>query len=174
VVRDRRPDAHLLVIGPLDATDPPPAGVLAELRADPRVRMPGEDWNVAPLYRAMDLFCLPSYREGCPTVVLEAAAMALPTVAFRVSGVVDAVEDGVTGRLVEPLCARQLADAIDDYLGNPELRRRHGDAARRRATTRFSQDVVWKALRTFYLSFADEPTAAAAVAPQGPQCTDAI
>ena len=107
-LRQQCPSAYLLMIGPPETTDPPPCGRL--WWNWPRTRgsvMPGEDWDTAPLYMAMDVFCLPSHREGCPNVALEAAAMQLPVVAFRVCGVVDAVADGVTGRLVDPLTSRR-------------------------------------------------------------------
>ena len=103
LLRDRCPSAHLLIIGPPEETDPVSDETQLALAGDPRVHLPGADWDTAPLYMAMDVFCLPSHREGLPNVLLEAAAMELPAVAFRVPGVVDAIEDGVTGRLVTAL-----------------------------------------------------------------------
>ena len=155
-LRDRCATAYLLLVGPREAADPVPEGTWRELAEDPRVRVTGLDWNTPPLYAAMDLLCLPSHREGCPNVPLEAAAMELPVVAFRVPGMVDAVEDGVTGRLIEPMRVDALTDALYAYLLDPEIRRGHGLAGRDRVVARFSRAIVWTALTSFYSSLAAE------------------
>lgn len=151
-VRDGFPRAHLLVIGPDEPNDPVSPAVLEALAADPRVHLVGPDWNPAPLYAAMDLFCLPSHREGCPNVALEAAAMELPVVGFHVPGVTDAVVSGQTGELVEPFSAGKLAEAIRKYFRQPSLRAWHGRAGRSRVQTLFAREKVWAALTKFYLS----------------------
>src|SRR5204863_7486064 len=153
-LRDRCPAAHLLIVGPPEQVDPVPEETRLALAGDPRVHLPGADWDTAPLYIAMDLFCLPSHREGFPNVLLEAAAMELPVVAFRVPGVVDAVDDGVTGRLVTALNVKELAETLGDYLRDASLRRRHGQAARQRVTERVGQKKVWAALAECYASLA--------------------
>jgi glycosyltransferase involved in cell wall biosynthesis len=155
-LRDRCASAYLLLVGPREAADPVPEGTWRELAEDPRVRVTGLDWNTPPLYAAMDLLCLPSHREGCPNVPLEAAAMELPVVAFRVPGMVDTVEDGITGRLLEPLSVDALTDALYAYLIDPEIRRRHGLAGKDRVVALFSRAIVWTALTSFYSSLAAE------------------
>jgi glycosyltransferase involved in cell wall biosynthesis len=91
---------------------------------------------------AADVFCLPSYREGFGQVVIEAAACVVPTVASRIYGITDALEDGKTGRLfpagdVEALVSNLLA-LIDDAA----LRQHMGEAARVRALELFSSDKI--------------------------------
>jgi len=153
-LRERCPSAYLLIVGPRETTDPIPEEIWGDLANDPRVRMTGLDWNTPPLYRAMDLLCLPSHREGCPNVPMEAAAMELPVVAFRVPGMIDAVDDGVTGRLIEPLSVEALADALQDYLLDPAKCAAHGRAGRRRVVALFPQELVWAAIADFYSSLA--------------------
>ena len=87
--------------------------------------------------------------------------MELPVVAFRVPGVVDTVEDGVTGRLVDPLRVDALTDALHAYLVDPQIRTRHGQAGKRRVVALFSRAVVWTALTSFYSSLASQCTEAA-------------
>lgn len=145
------PDLHLVLVGPHEAQDPIPIQVDRVLREDPRVHFVGEEWNTPPLYAIMDLLILPTYREGFPTVVLEAAGMRVPVVATQVPGCVDAVHDGVTGLLVPPYDAGGLAGAVGRYLQDPDLRRRHGSAARDRVLREFRPDHVWQAMYQEYV-----------------------
>jgi len=151
-LRDAHPDLHLLVVGDVEAEahDLAPAEAVHTLRSDPRVHLAGMDWDTPPLYAAMDVVALPTYREGFPVVPLEAAAMALPVVATRVTGCVDAVRDGVTGTLVPPRDARALARALGAYAASARLRRAHGAAARERVLAEFRPDAVWAALYAEY------------------------
>jgi len=144
-LRDTHPRARLLLVGPLESEDAAPPSALAALRADDRVRFAGEVRDPAPLYRAMDLVVLPTYREGFPVVPLEAAAMRLPVVASRCVGCVDAVQDGVTGTLVPVGDAEGLARALSAYLADPDLRERHGRAGRERVEADFRPDRVFAA-----------------------------
>ena len=160
---DRR--VHLLVVGAPDPVDPPPGDVLAALRADPRVLLLGHVSEMTPLYAAMDVVALPTYREGFGQVALEAAAMALPIVATRVPGCVDAVKDGTTGTLVPARDPASLVDALRRYLSDPELRARHGAQARQRALREFRQDAIWTALAAEYEDLLHRASRAAS---QGP------
>lgn len=139
----------LLIAGDVDPTDPPDAATLASLQAhavllghaDPRAFL-----------AAIDVLVLPTYREGFPTVALEAAAMELPVLASRATGCVDAVVEGVTGDLVPIGDADALAVALERYLEDPPLRRRHGLAGRERAVTRFARARVHALTVDFYRS----------------------
>jgi glycosyltransferase involved in cell wall biosynthesis len=150
ILRQRDDDVRLVLAGEVDDSDPPPHSALAMLRDDPRVLFAGQVREVQALYAAMDIVVLPSYREGFPTVALEAAAMALPIVATLVPGCVDAVSDGETGRLVPARDPVALALAITGYLADPALREAHGAAARRRAVACFGQRAVWEATVSEY------------------------
>jgi colanic acid/amylovoran biosynthesis glycosyltransferase len=88
-------------------------------------------------YAAADVFCLPSFAEGVPVVLMEAMAMELPVVATDVMGVRELVEDGATGLLVRPGRADLLADAIARLAGDADLRRRLGAAGRQTVLREF-------------------------------------
>jgi lipopolysaccharide/colanic/teichoic acid biosynthesis glycosyltransferase len=144
-IREEIPNSYLLIAGEPEARDALPEAVLASLRSDPRVKMLGQCGDMPRFYACLDLFVLPTYREGLPTVILESAAMAVPVVASRCVGCVDAVVDGVTGTLVAAGDHRALTVAIGHYLKNPDLRREHGLNARRRVLRDFRPEDIWQA-----------------------------
>ena len=109
------------------------------------------DWNTPPLYAAMDIVVLPTYREGFPNVPLEASAMAKPVVATRVTGCVDAVVDEETGLLVPVRDAAALASALSRYVVDPALRERHGRLARARVLRLFQRELIWEAIHRKYV-----------------------
>ncbi len=77
-----------------------------------------------------DAFCLPSFAEGVPVVLMEAMASQLPVVTTRIAGIPELVEDGVSGFVVAPGRADLLADAIADLAKNPAQAREMGVAGR--------------------------------------------
>jgi glycosyltransferase involved in cell wall biosynthesis len=99
--------------------------------------------------RAAVVVC-PSRREGYGVVAREAMAYGRPVVATSVGGLLDAVEDGVTGVLVPPRDASALRSAIDALLGDAGRRARLGSAAREAAEERFSWDAATAAVRDVY------------------------
>jgi glycosyltransferase involved in cell wall biosynthesis len=103
-----------------------------------------------------DVLCLPSYREGFGTVVIEAAAMGIPTVGTRITGLVDAVEDGVTGVLVPVRDAGALADALQRLIADPGFRMQLGNQARLRARSYFSSERVNASLLSEYGKLLDK------------------
>jgi glycosyltransferase involved in cell wall biosynthesis len=151
-----RPALHALFVGPFETKDALPRAVVHTLRSNPHVHFAGFDWNTPPLYGAMDLVVLPSWREGFPVVPLEAAAMGLPVIATRIPGCIDAVQDGVTGTLVPPGDPAALANAIRGYLRDPALASRHGAAGRARVLREFQPEEIWKALAWVYSSLLAE------------------
>lgn len=150
MVRQSRDSAHLLIVGPDESNDPVPAEILARLRADARVHFAGSTNDTPPLYAAMDVVCLPSYREGLPKVPLEAAAMRRPVVATRIPGCTDSIVDGKTGLLVPVKDSSSLAAALAVFLDDESFRQRCGAAGRALVVSQFSQNEVWRELRSFY------------------------
>jgi glycosyltransferase involved in cell wall biosynthesis len=154
-LREAFPALHLLCLGPFEAQDAVPAETEAILRGDPRIHLTGQVLETPPYYAAMDLLTLPTYREGFPNALLEAAAMGVPVVSTRVPGCIDAVADGETGTLVPPRDAAALEAAIHVYLADAGLRQAHGAAGRARVLRDFRQEGIWEAIRAEYARLLD-------------------
>lgn len=100
--------------------------------------------ELGPFYERAAVVVCPSRREGYGVVAREAMAYGRPVVATAVGGLTEAVEDGVTGVLVPPRDPTAVRDALERLLGDPDLRRRLGGAARDRAREQFSWEVATK------------------------------
>jgi glycosyltransferase involved in cell wall biosynthesis len=98
----------------------------------------------------MDVFALPSHREGFPRAPMEAAAMGLPVVATDIRGCRETVKDGVTGALVPVRDAAALGAAIGRYVDDGDVRRRHGEAGRVLARAAFDERLVFAKVAACY------------------------
>lgn len=141
---------RLLVAGEVDPTDPPDPADLARLGAAPDVHLLGHVADPVAFHAACDVLVLPTWREGFPTVPLEAAAMGNPVIATRATGCVDAVVDGVTGGLVPIGDRAALGAALARYLADPALRAQQGAAGRARVLERFTRARVHRLTVDFY------------------------
>jgi glycosyltransferase involved in cell wall biosynthesis len=98
--------------------------------------------ELGPLYERAAVVAVPSHREGFGVACLEAMAYGRPVVASAVGGLLDLVVDGETGLLVPPRDVPALRAALERLLGDAELRRRLGEAARERVRERFAWPAV--------------------------------
>ena len=139
------PNARLILVGSQEKGNPVEKEVLQWLEQSPHVILTGHRDHVVPYYHLFDVFVFPSYREGFPNVVLEAAAMGIPTVGFHATGVVDAIADGETGTIVPMKDFHAMAKAVLQYLNDPCLRFRHCLHGRRRGVRDFQPPMLWEA-----------------------------
>lgn len=136
-------DAHLVFVGKFDTE----SGVAGAISREDIARLSDThivDYTDQPesYFAIADILCLPSYREGFGTVVIEAAAMGVPAVGTDIYGLSDAVVHGETGLLVPVRDASALAHAIGKLLADDSLRNRMSEAARRRAQTEFDAERI--------------------------------
>jgi glycosyltransferase involved in cell wall biosynthesis len=115
-----------------------------------RVVFAGHREDAASLVGELDLLVLPSWTEGLPGVVLEAMARSRAVVATPVGGTPEVVADGETGLLVPPRDPDALADAVSRLLADPELRRRMGEAGRRRVAEHFTAESMTRRVLEIY------------------------
>lgn len=151
-VRARFPSARFALIGGSDSRNPSalPEGELAALRSEGGIEWIGEVADVRPYIEAADVVVLPSYREGLPRALLEAAAMGRALIATDAPGCRDVVRDGINGYLVPVADSHALAAAMLRYLDDPALVGAHGAQARKIAEQGFDEGVVISRFITAY------------------------
>jgi glycosyltransferase involved in cell wall biosynthesis len=133
-LRSKRPNLQLVVFGgELQQNEMDDLGIPVH-----SLGKIGDELTTAIAYSAADVFVAPSLEDNLPNTVLEASMCGTPVVAFRVGGIPDLVEDGVTGLLVEPRSTGELSKAICHVIANVEMRHEMGLMARKRAVREFS------------------------------------
>jgi glycosyltransferase involved in cell wall biosynthesis len=142
---------QLLLVGARENTrEAVGENILMRIEKAPHIHWVGEVSSPIVYYAAMDIFVLPTHREGFGNVLIEAAAAGLPVVATRVPGCIDAVADGETGILVPPRNPEALARALKYYISDAELRSTHGANGKARVTALFERRQVWEGMEQFY------------------------
>lgn len=141
------PNAKLLFVGPLEKEETIEPDILTYFKECEDIIKTGRVSNVEKYISAMDVFALPSYREGFGLSVVEASAMRVPVVVTKYPGPSGAMQDGVTGLAVDVKDAKGLENAIRTLLTDPQLAKRMGDNGRKFVEESFDQTVF----RTKYM-----------------------
>lgn len=146
-------DIDLLLIGPLDQDSEGYGFVDLEeyIKDCSRIHYVGYQKQPQDYLAVSDIFCLPSYREGFGTTVIEAAAMGIPSVGTKINGLVDAIVDGETGMLVELKSVDGLVSAFRRLLDNPKDIEKMGEKARLRCVQNFDRKLINDLLTQEYL-----------------------
>ena len=147
-VKDDR--AYLVVVGPDEADFGTRMQKLSIPNQD-RIRLVGFSAEPEKYLAAADVLCLPSYREGFGSVIIEAAAMGVPAMASKIYGISDAVQDQETGLLHPPKDTDEILRCMNLFLSDPRLLKRYGSAAKKRAHKEFDANVMSKYWLNFYL-----------------------
>ena len=141
-------NSKLVIAGIVDGSSP-----LSEAAAD----LMTSDWclklghlsDMRQFYWSLDVFCLPSHREGFPNVILEASSCGLPVVSTTATGCRDSVVDGISGSLVPPGRPMALMEALSDLVGGDSRTTSMGAAGRRRMIETFDRRDVWALLQEY-------------------------
>ncbi|MEE4173062.1 MAG: glycosyltransferase family 4 protein [Xanthomonadales bacterium] len=156
-VRREHPDAELWIAGEPYRANPTSLDdqAVAALGEVPGVRLLGHVTDMPALLAQVDIVALPSWREGTPKILLEAAACGLPIVATDIPGCRGVVEEGASGYLVPVRDVRALAGALARLVADPAQRRAFGRRGRAIVEEGFSTEQVNRATLAVYAQLAD-------------------
>ncbi len=143
------PNAHLLIVGPDEA------GMKDSLKSNlanhlTNYHSVGFTNKPEDYMASADIFCLPSYREGFGSVLIEAAAVGLPAVASRIYGIIDAVVEGETGILHQPKNITEIKQALITLSVDNDLRKKMSEKAIIRAHQLFSIELLVSEMHNYY------------------------
>ena len=140
----------LLLVGMLEERDALP-DIVNEIKSNSSIIYTGyvENATIEYYYALMDIFILPSYREGFPTSVLEASAVKLPIITTRVTGCIDSIIEGETGLFVEHNI-ESIVEAIEKLYKSKCLRKSFSTNGRRFVEMNFEQHIIWEEIEKLY------------------------
>jgi len=143
------PETTLLVIGPKEPekTDAIKPEIVESYGIENSVVFLGERADVDQIYPLMDVFVLPSYREGLGVAILEAMAEKRPVVASNIRGCREEIENGKNGILVPIKNPKKLAEAIVYLFNNPGKAKELGDSARIRVQRYFKESLIFDRIK---------------------------
>lgn len=119
------------------------------------IRWMGKTMHPEKFMQAADILVLPSFREGFGSVIIEAAACGIPTIAYHIDGVVDAVVNNKTGLLVPLSNVSLLTSAMISLAKNDIYRKDLAKNAKKRVSKEFSENIVVRAWLSFYQTIRD-------------------
>jgi glycosyltransferase involved in cell wall biosynthesis len=142
---------RLLLVGPYEQElDPLPDEVMNFIRTDSRVIAAGYQQDVRPWIIASDVFVFPSYREGFPNVVMQAACLEVPCIVSDINGCNEIIEDESSGLVVPPKNTAALQEAMGEMMAFKDLRRSFAILARAHVIENFSQRYIWNEILKEY------------------------
>ncbi|MBK7672447.1 MAG: glycosyltransferase family 4 protein [bacterium] len=153
LLRERGVAVRCVLVGTPDPDNPDfvPEGAIRAWEAEGSLEWWGHRGNMADVFAAAHIVCLPSYYgEGVPKALIEAAACGRPIVTTDMPGCREIVRQRENGLLVPPRDPARLADALQELAGDADLRRRLGAEGRRRVESEFSEQQVIAATLAVY------------------------
>jgi len=144
LIHNDYPEIEFMIVGDVDRSNPASLSEhdISKLEGRGVVHFMGRRNDISKIMQDSDIFVLPSYREGFPRVIMEASASGLPVVASNVTGCNSAVDDKLTGILVEKKSAISLYHAIKYLIEDTSARNRMSANARIKAEKEFGVDHI--------------------------------
>lgn len=154
ILKDRHPSTEFLLVGDVDDGNPASLSVeqLEKWTQKGIVNWVGHQTNIPLILANSNIVCLPSYREGLPKTLIEAAAVGRAIVTTDVPGCREVVEHGINGLLVPPRDTTALANALEILINDMHLRKKMGQEGRKRAVAQFSSDIIIRETLNAYRS----------------------
>ncbi len=154
ILKERHPDAEFLLVGDVDDGNPASLSVdqLKKWTQSGIVKWTGQRTDIPSILAHSNIVCLPSYREGLPKTLIEAASVGRAIVTTDVPGCREVVEHGINGLLVPPRDVSALARALELLINDVQLRKRMGQESRKLAVERFSSNIIIRETLNAYRS----------------------
>jgi glycosyltransferase involved in cell wall biosynthesis len=156
LIRKELQEAVLLLIGNFEEGDGVPDETRDAIEKQTGIRHVKFTSQIEQYYLVMNVFVLPTHREGFPNTVLEAQAAGLPVVTTNATGAVDSIEDGITGVLTPVGDADRLSKAVLQLLSDPIKLQAMGRLGRERVLRNFRNETVWRAMVSLYTGILQE------------------
>ena len=152
LIKKRNINAKFLIAGELDLKNPTGLSKkdLIRIKNNKNIKFLGYQKDIPSLYAKSHIICLPSYREGLPKSLIEAAAASRAVITTDVPGCRDSIIPNKTGILIPPKNSQKLADAIEFLIHNPKIRKSMGKEGRKLAKSQFKIQGVVKAHLEIY------------------------
>ncbi|WP_223560014.1 glycosyltransferase family 4 protein [Chryseobacterium lathyri] len=132
----------LLLVGPIEDRDSISEESKKTIENDPLIIHTGFVLNAAPYFNLMDIFVLPTYREGFPTVSLEASSMNLPVLITKATGCTESIIENKTGLFIKN-DSSDIIQKIEFYIENPDMKKLHGYEGRNFVQQNFEETKIW-------------------------------
>lgn len=157
-ILNKFPDTVLLAVGPEEPEkrDAINFKIIRKYNIEKNVILLGERTDVDEIYSLMDIFVLPTYREGIGASILEASAMEKPVIVSNTGGCPEAVDDGKTGILVPVRNSEKLAEAIIYLFENSEKAKEMGKNGRMKIIKEFDERLIFKRIEKEYERLVEE------------------
>ena len=142
-------NTHLLLVGP-DEENMKEKILEICFQCSNNVHIMGYAEKPEKYMSAGDVFCLPSYREGFGLVIVEAAAVGLPSIGSRIYGITDTINDGITGFFFQPGDTKDLMEKMARFIDKPLLTKVMGENAKVTALEKYVNEKITSAMVDYY------------------------
>jgi glycosyltransferase involved in cell wall biosynthesis len=144
LIKEKYKNTRLLIVGPDEDF------LASIIKKQDKVSLFPYTQNPEEFMNASDVFCLPSYREGFGSVIIEAGACGIPSIGTKIYGLTDAIKDNLTGILISLKSINELEKAMEVMILDSKVRSDMGKAAYEYSIRRFSQENITKKLISLY------------------------
>ncbi|WP_274476225.1 glycosyltransferase family 4 protein [Mangrovimonas aestuarii] len=140
----------LLLIGAIEEINPLKEDNLKQINENYSIISTGQQKDIRPFLAVSDIFVFPSYREGFPQSLMQAAAFNIPCIATNINGCNEIIEDGKSGFLIPVKNVQGITDTCELLINNKNLRDEVAKNSRKKLEMDFEQTRLWKHLLKFY------------------------
>lgn len=153
-ISETNKNSKLLLVGPFeDDLDPLEKSALEAIKSNSSIISVGYQNDVRPYFAISNALVFPSYREGFPNVVMQAGAMNLPSIVSNINGCNEIIIPNENGIIIPVKNQEKLYDAMLEMISNEKAYLVMKNNARKLIESRYSQEVVWKAILEEYKKY---------------------